>query len=199
MERVAANGPALGQLFVVSGPSGAGKTVLCARMLERYRGRMTVSISATSRAPRAGEAHGRDYFFHDRPTMEKLICEDQLAEWALVHDNYYGTPKSFLEENRRQGIHVLLNIDVQGSRKLCQAYPEAVTIFIAPPSLEILRDRLRKRNSDSEEVLRKRLQNARIEMECEKEYRHIVVNDELEAAINELTRIIETYLPTPGA
>ncbi len=188
-----------GRLFVVSGPSGVGKTVLCARMLEEFKGRMVLSISATCRSPRQGEVDGRDYFFQPRSEMERLIREDQLAEWAMVHDHYYGTPKAFLEENRHRGLHVILNIDVQGARKLRQVYPDAVTFFIAPPSLEVLEQRLRKRKADAEEVLRKRMQNALVELSCEKEYQHVVINDDLERAVAELAGLIRASLSGPQA
>lgn len=184
-----------GRLFVVSGPSGVGKTVLCARMLEEFKGRLVLSISATCRSPRQGEMDGRDYFFKSRSEMERLIREDQLAEWAMVHDHYYGTPKAFLEENRQRGMHVILNIDVQGAHKLRQVYPDAVTFFIAPPSLDVLEQRLRKRKADEEAVLRKRMQNALVEMSCEKEYQYVVINDDLERAVAELAGLIRASLP----
>lgn len=184
-----------GRLFVISGPSGVGKTVLCFRMSKMFGQCLKVAVSATSRSSRPGEIDATDYFFFTRQKMEELIKTGQLAEWAVVHDNFYGTPKAFLEENRRKGIHILLNIDVQGSRKIRQVYPEAITIFIAPPSLQVLEERLRKRKSDSEEVLQKRLQNARMELGFEQDYHHVLVNNELECAVDDLAKLIKKYLP----
>jgi len=163
-------------------------------MLEEFKGQMVLSISATCRSPRGAEVDGRDYFFYPRAEMERLIRENQLVEWALVHDHYYGTPRAFLEENRKRGTHVILNIDVQGARQLRQAYPDAVTFFIAPPSLDVLEQRLRMRKVDAEAVLQKRMANARLEMSCEKEYQHVIINDVLDRAVNELATLIRLSL-----
>ena len=178
-----------GSLFVISGPSGAGKTVLCNKMLERFAPRMVYSISATSRSPRGGEKDGQEYFFYSLERFEREIREERFAEWATVHGNYYGTPKAFVDEKCGNGFHVLLNIDVQGALKIKKSYPDAVMVFIQPPSMEILEERLRRRNIDSEESLHNRLANARREMEYREHYQHVLVNDDLQQAVQELEKI----------
>lgn len=184
-----------GKLFVVSGPSGVGKTVLCSRMLEKFSPAMVYSISTTSRSPRGAEKEGQEYFFYSREQFEQAIKEDAFAEWAKVHDNYYGTPKRFIEEKTSGGLHVLLNIDVQGALKLRKVYPEAVLVFIMPPSLAVLEERLRKRNTDPEEVLQRRLANAREEMNHQKDYPHVLINDDLQDCSRQLSGIFRQYMP----
>lgn len=181
--------PGSGRLFIVSGPSGVGKTVLCNHLVERFRPHVVYSISATSRAPRGNEQDGQEYFFISRERFEQELAENLFAEWAVVHGNYYGTPKSFLDENRAAGRHVVLNIDVQGALSIRRQYSDAVLIFVLPPSIEELERRIRLRNRDSEDDLRKRLDNARAEMACRHEYTHSVVNDDLDLAKAELERI----------
>ena len=183
-----------GFLFVVSGPSGVGKTVLCDEMLKRYSGELIYSISATSRKPRGTEKDGREYFFYSREQFEQALQKNQFAEWAMVHDNYYGTPKSFLNKNLEAGKHVLLNIDVQGAAKIRQAYPQAVLFFILPPSMEALEARLRKRNVDSDEVLQRRLANAKEEISHQKDYHHVLTNDDLNACVDNLAGTIDKYI-----
>jgi len=179
-----------GMLFVISGPSGVGKTVLCNQMIERFYPDMVYSISATSRAPRGGETDGQEYFFYTPERFEAEITRDCFAEWAIVHGNYYGTPREFLDRQRDTGRHVVLNIDVQGAFKIRKAYPESVMIFIMPPSIESLECRIRKRNMDTEDVLQQRLKNAREEMDCRDQYDHVLVNDDLAVAADELARIL---------
>ena len=178
-----------GKLFVVSGPSGAGKTVLCSKMLERFQPRMVYSISATSRNPRGAEKDGAEYFFYSPERFEREIKDGCFAEWAKVHGNYYGTPRAFVDEKCRNGFHVLLNIDVQGALKIKVSYPDAVMVFIQPPSLQVLEERLRRRNMDSEESLRNRLANAKQEMECSDRYQHVLINDDLAKAEKDLEQI----------
>ncbi|MBF0544918.1 MAG: guanylate kinase [Candidatus Riflebacteria bacterium] len=184
----------LARLFVLSGPSGVGKTVLCNRIIPFFSTKLVYSISSTSRKPRENEIHGRDYFFYSKEDFESAIKQNQFAEWALVHGNYYGTPKSFLNEKIEQGINVLLNIDVQGAAKIFAEYLDAVTIFILPPSLEVLKERLKRRNLDSEKDLLVRLSNAKMELEQQNKYHHILVNDDLEKAVVELKSIFEKYI-----
>lgn len=179
----------IGRLFVISGPSGAGKTVLCTKMMERFKPRMVYSISATSRKPRGTEKDGQEYFFYSSERFEREIKDGCFAEWAVVHGNYYGTPRAFVDDKCQNGFHVLLNIDVQGALKIKVAYPDAVMVFIQPPSLEILEERLRHRNMDSEESLRNRLANARKEMESRDRYQHILINDDLAQAERDLEKI----------
>ena len=188
-----------GVLVVISGPYGVGKTVLCTRLLEEFAESMVFSISATSRAPRGSEQEGQEYFFYTRQRFEEAIAQDCFAEWALVHDNYYGTPKSFVDSHLNHGRHLLLNIDVQGAQKIKACYPRAVLVFIAPPSLSALEERLRKRNSDSEEALQRRLENARLELAHRSVYTHTVVNDDLERAFLELAEFVRQRITAGGA
>lgn len=183
-----------GFLFVISGPSGVGKTVLCGEMLKRFPEEVVYSVSATSRLPRRGEKNGRDYFFYRRDDFESAIKENQFAEWAIVHGNFYGTPKFFLDRNLEASKHVLMNIDVQGALKIKASYPQAILIFILPPSFEILEERLRKRNQDSEDVLQQRLRNAKDELEFQEEYSHVVTNDDLEKSSETLKSILAKYI-----
>ncbi|MBF0498612.1 MAG: guanylate kinase [Candidatus Riflebacteria bacterium] len=182
-----------GLLFVISGPSGVGKTVLCNRMIQKFAPGVVYSISGTSRAPRGGEVNGQEYFFYSREAFEKDISENAFAEWAIVHGNYYGTPKSFLDEKLANGLHVILNIDVQGALKIKNAYPECILIFIMPPSMAVLEERLRGRNMDQEEALQNRLANARREIEFRHEYDHVLVNDDLDKAVTELADIFRKH------
>lgn len=182
-------GAGRGMLFIISGPSGVGKTVLCNRMIERFPS-MIYSISATSRGPRGGERDGQEYFFYTPERFEAEIKEGLFAEWAVVHGNYYGTPRAFLDRQRDSGKHVLLNIDVQGAFKIRKVYPDAILVFIMPPSIESLENRLRKRNIDSEAVLQQRLKNAREEMAHSGEYDRVVVNDDLDVATESLALLL---------
>jgi len=190
------NSPCLrrGLLFVVSGPSGVGKTVLCSKMIERFHRQAVYSISATSRLPRGAEKEGQEYFFYSREQFEEAIKKEMFAEWAMVHGNYYGTPKAFLEKKLSGGKHVILNIDVQGAMKIKRSYPNAIMIFILPPSMEILEERLRKRNMDSEDVLRHRMANAQAEIEARNQYEHVLINDDLDEAVRNLENIFNQYI-----
>jgi guanylate kinase len=185
--------PEKGYLFIVSGPSGVGKTVLCNEIVSTFP-KVLYSISATSRAPRGGEKNGQEYFFFSEDEFKAAIEKDEFAEWAFVHGNYYGTPLSFLEENINAGRHVILNIDVQGAFKIREKYPEAIMIFILPPSLEELESRIRKRNMDSEDALKHRLENAKKELSFKSQYTYSIVNDDLEKAIKELKEIFSKFV-----
>ena len=167
-----------GYIFVVSGPSGVGKTVLCNYIVEKYKPDVVYSISTTSRAPRGGEKDGQEYNFCTAAQFEEAIKENAFAEWACVHGNYYGTPRKFLMDNVNDGRHVVLNIDVQGGMKIHKEYPEAIMIFILPPSFEELEHRIRGRNMDSEESLKKRMINARKEIDYSKQYKYCLINDD---------------------
>ncbi len=178
-----------GRLFILSAPSGAGKTTLCARLRDR-RPDLCYSISYTTRAPRAGEVDGVDYFFIDATAFKNGIAAGRWAEWARVHGHYYGTASAFIDRMLAQGHDLLLDIDVQGARQLVERYPAAVTVFIMPPSMDILRQRLEKRGSDSDRVIAARLRNAEDEMAARFRYQHIVVNERLEQAVDELLGIL---------
>jgi guanylate kinase len=180
---------ATGRIFIISAPSGAGKTTLCRRLLERLPS-LQYSVSTTTRRPRPGEVQGRDYYFTDAATFRAGIQANRWAEWAEVHGNYYGTAAAFIDRERAAGHDILLDIDVQGAAQLRARYPEAVSIFIMPPSLAVLQQRLEQRGADAPEVIAKRMANARQEMAQRAAYQHTVVNDRLEAALAELIAII---------
>lgn len=181
-----------GHLFIVSAPSGAGKTTLC-RMLTERLPELRYSISTTTRSPREGEVDGVDYFFTDVETFKAGIQANQWAEWAQVHGNYYGTSAAFIDAERAAGHDVLLDIDVQGTVQLCAKYPDAITIFIMPPSSDVLRQRLEQRGADSPDIIDKRMVNARREMAQRGAYRHTVINDCLETAAETLVSIVRGY------
>jgi len=185
-------------LIVVSAPSGAGKTTLCRKLLLEFPG-LTLSISSTTRAPRGSEKHGTEYFFLTKDEFEKQIQQSGFAEWAQVHGNYYGTSKAVIERAFQAGQSVLLDIDVQGAEQLKKSFPEIChRIFISPPTLEELETRLRKRGTDSEESIQKRLKNARQEMVASQTFDHIVVNDSFDRAYSELKSILEKHYQLKG-
>jgi len=178
-----------GLLIVISAPSGTGKTTLCHMLLEEFPN-MEFSISYTTRKPRPGELNGRDYFFVDRETFERMVEEGDFLEWAEVYGNLYGTSKSQVLKALEEGKDILLDIDTQGALQVKKNFPEAVLIFILPPSLKELERRLKKRGTDDEETIRKRLQIAREEIGKALEYDYIIVNDILEVAFERLRSII---------
>jgi guanylate kinase len=181
-----------GILFVLSAPSGAGKTTLRRAVLARFPD-IAYSVSTTTRSPRPGEVSGRDYVFITREEFEAGIREGRWAEWAQVHGNYYGTSARTLREAAGAGTDVLLDIDVQGARQIRRMFPESVTVFIMPPSFEVLAQRLTARGTDRPKAIQLRLRNARQEMEERHWYRHVVVNDDLATAVEELSAIIASY------
>lgn len=178
-----------GTLFIISAPSGAGKTTLCRAILKHFP-RMQYSISFTTRAPRPGEKNGVDYHFITPKEFEAGFEKGQWAEWATVHGYYYGTSAVFLEKEIEAGRSVLLDIDVQGAKQVLERYPNCVAIFIMPPSMMVLKERLQSRNTDSPSEVEKRLKNAEQEMAQKGLYHHVVVNDLLTTAIEELIGII---------
>jgi guanylate kinase len=176
-----------GLVIVVSAPSGGGKSSLCQRLLN-WSPNIVYSVSCTTRAPRGGEQNGHDYFFLSTVEFEKKIAAGELLEYAKYNGNYYGTPRAFVEEQLAAGRDVLLDIEVQGAHQVAQcvrggrfAYPDAlVTIFLMPPSTELLETRLRRRGTDSDEVIRKRLVLAQQEMTHWKEYDYVIVSGRLD-------------------
>jgi guanylate kinase len=181
-----------GCLFIISAPSGAGKTTLCQAVLRRFPD-MLYSVSHTTRLPRPGETPGIDYHFIAKDQFTRLIESGEWAEWAKVHGNYYGTAAKFLNQGLEAGKDILLDIDVQGMLKILKRFPDSVTIFIRPPSLETLRDRLESRGADRPEIIETRMTNAKKEMAQDHRYRHVIVNDDLEIATRELILLIESY------
>jgi guanylate kinase len=181
-----------GYLFILSAPSGAGKTTLRQALLNQISD-LRYSVSYTTRKPREGEQNGVDYFFIAKDEFEKGIAANRWAEWAEVHGNYYGTSAVLLNRKLAAGKDVLLDIDVQGAGQLVKRYPDCITIFIMPPSLAVLEERLQSRATESDATIRLRLKNAKAEMALKKMYRHIVINDQLADAIVELVSIINQY------
>jgi guanylate kinase len=182
--------PGKGKLFVISAPSGAGKTTLIKQVLNRFK-TLAYSVSHTTRSPRAGEQDQKDYFFITPPEFEEKIARGDWLEWARVHDNYYGTSKEFVTTCLEKGQSLLLDIDVQGADQVMSSNLDLVTIFILPPSFKALAHRLEKRGTDSRDVIARRLENARTEMDQKDKYRHVIVNDDLESAVEALCEIFK--------
>ncbi len=176
-------------IIVVSAPSGAGKTSLCAEAVRRVPG-LVHSISFTTRPPRPHEVTGRDYYFVDEATFQRMVQSGDFAEWASVHGHLYGTSKRLLEGHMAAGRDVILDVDVQGAAQLRQQYPDGVFVFILPPSWDMLEERLRARRSDASEEIERRLKKAREEIKCFNEYEYAIINDVLERVIGDLCAII---------
>jgi guanylate kinase len=178
-----------GDIFVVSAPSGAGKTTLCHMAIEAFPG-LSISVSFTTRQPRPGEISDQHYSFIDQSEFRSMIADGDFIEWAEVHGNYYGTSKSRIDSIISKGKDVILDIDVQGGRQIKEHYPESILIFVLPPSMEALQERLRGRMSDPPEVIEKRLKKARAEISEYKHYDYVIVNDFLEEAFSAFSAIL---------
>ncbi len=178
-----------GLLFVVSAPSGAGKTTLCKALTSSLE-HLTHSISYTTRKPRPGEIDGREYYFVTEERFRTMVRAGDFAEWAQVHSNLYGTSRRVLDDMRKEGSDVILDIDTQGAMQIKGKYREAVFIFIMPPSLEILEERLRNRKSDHEEEIKRRMLRARGEIKDYTMYDYIIVNRDFERALAELHAVV---------
>ena len=176
---------------VLAAPSGTGKTTIAHRLVEGT-GEFVFSVSATTRAPRKGERNGMNYEFVSRAKFESMIARGELAEWAEVHGHLYGTPRRTLEEGAERGEHVVLDIDVQGARQIRAGVPEALLVFVIPPSAEVLVSRLTKRGTEADEEVARRLRAARKELARAAEFDHVVVNDDLERAVEELRTVART-------
>jgi len=185
-------GSGKGRLFIISAPSGAGKDTIIDRLL-RLQPDIVLSVSATTRERRAGETDGVSYYFMTRESFRQMIDEGKFLEYAEYVGEYYGTPANPVYEQIKNGKKVILKIEVQGAKQVVALEPDTVTIFIVPPDLEELERRLRKRGTDSEEKLRARVEKASLEMEESVHYKHVVVNDDLDRAINEVLSIINSY------
>lgn len=179
-----------GTLFIVSAPSGAGKTTLVQEAVRRDPD-LRLSVSYTTRPPREREENGREYHFVDRDTFVGMRDAGAFVEWAEVHDNFYGTSREWLVGQLEQGLDTLLEIDWQGARQMLAAFPDAVSVFVLPPSLDELERRLRRRKTDSEEVIARRLQAARGEMLHAQEFGYVIINDRLPEAIANLAAIVQ--------
>jgi guanylate kinase len=179
-----------GNLFVISAPSGAGKSTILKKLLTTVAN-LAFSVSHTTRAPRTGECDGREYHFVDRATFEGMRDEQAFLEWAEVHGNLYGTSRAAIEAQQAQGLDVFLDIDVQGAKQLRDCgHPGAIFLFIAPPSWAELERRLRGRGTDPEETVQLRLHNAREEMAEAESYDYLLINDRLDEAVDTLRAVV---------
>ncbi|MGB5102501.1 MAG: guanylate kinase [Steroidobacteraceae bacterium] len=178
-----------GRLFVITAPSGAGKTSLVRALMEREPG-LRFSISYTTRQQRPNEQHGRDYFFVDRGEFERMVAAGEFLEHARVFDNYYGTSRRQVEESLAAGRDLILEIDWQGAAQIRRALPECISIFILPPSRAELERRLRGRGTDAEDVIQRRLRDAASDMTHWRDFDHVVVNERFDEALAELEAVV---------
>lgn len=181
-----------GILIVLSGFSGTGKGTVMQRLLEKYPEEYALSISATTRKPREGETEGVSYFFHSKEEFEEMIAGGELLEYAQYVGNYYGTPRSYVEEQLRRGKNVFLEIEMLGALKIKEKFPDTLLLFLVPPSIEILYDRLAGRGTESEEVIRDRIARAKEECKVIPEYDYLIVNDELETCVEQVHNTVRT-------
>ncbi|HHU78799.1 MAG: guanylate kinase [Caldicoprobacterales bacterium] len=178
-----------GLLIVVSGPSGAGKGTVCREWLSRNP-ETELSISVTTRSPRPTEVEGKNYFFRSRQEFENMIERNEFLEYAKVYDNYYGTPRRYVQQKLMEGRDVILEIDIQGALKVKERFDEGVFIFIVPPTMEELRKRIVKRGTENPEVIIKRFNCAFEEINFIKRYNYVVVNDKVEEAVRKMEAIV---------
>ena len=187
-----------GILLIISGPSGVGKGTVSKALLEGSGGNMVFSVSATTRDPRPGETHGREYFFVTNEEFDRMIDDGEFLEYMHVFGrNYYGTPKKYVMDQLEMGHDVLLDIDVNGAMKVKENCPEAIALMLAPPTMKELRRRLETRGTEEQPVIERRLAEAKSELSRMKEYDFVVVNDDLDAAIEQCRNIVECCKHTP--
>ena len=189
-----------GRLIVISAPSGAGKTSLISALLKSHGARLQLSVSTTTRPPRPGEEHGKDYFFCEKDVFAKRIEVGAILEWAFVHGNYYGTSRQWIEEQLARGGFVLLEIDWQGAQQIRAQFPreQVVSIFIRPPTVEALRQRLIDRGKDSVEVIEERLRAAKEELTHADEFDYVIMNQEFATALRDLSQLVSQVVSTPA-
>lgn len=178
-----------GRLFVISGPSGAGKSTVISKALDGLTN-ICFSVSVTTREPRKGEIDGKDYFFIDKEKFHRMVENDELLEHASYVDNCYGTPRSYVENMLSNGTSVILDIEVQGAKQVKEKMPEAIMVFVIPPSLVELENRLRNRKTDSEERIRARLERAREEYSEANFYDYIIINNDVSVAAEEFKSVV---------
>lgn len=181
-----------GLLIVVSGFAGTGKGTAMKRLLEKYSDSYALSVSATTRNPRPGEVNGREYFFKTVDEFKDMIANDQLIEYAQYVENYYGTPKAYVEEQLAGGKNIILEIEIQGALKIKEKFPDSVLLFIIPPSAQVLKERLVGRGTETPEVIEARLARASEESQGIENYDYVVVNDNLEICVDEINEIIKS-------
>ena len=178
-----------GMIIIVSAPSGAGKTSICDALIKSDKN-IIYSVSTTTREPRKGEKDGREYYFVNDNEFKKMVRKNMFVEWAKVHNHFYGTSKKILEQTVNKGKDILLDIDVQGAVKIKKQYKNALMIFITTPTLKVLKERLIKRNKDSLEVIKTRLENAKKELTYLPKYDYLILNDKLDKSIENVKSII---------
>ncbi|NET00567.1 MAG: guanylate kinase [Sphaerospermopsis sp. SIO1G1] len=181
--------PALGKLIVLTGPSGVGKGTLMQKLLERHP-ELYYSVSATTRSPRPGEVDGKNYYFISRNQFEKLVAQGEFLEWAEFAGNYYGTPRTEVLQKINSGKLVILEIELEGARQIRHSYPNALSIFILPPTFSELENRIRGRGQDSEEAISRRLTRAQEEIQAAEEFDIQIVNDNFETALHQVEAVI---------
>ena len=180
-----------GILIVVSGFSGAGKGTIMRALLDKYEETYALSVSATTRDPRPGEVEGREYFFRTVEEFEKMIAKEDLIEYAKYVDNYYGTPRTYVEEQRERGRDVIQEIEIQGALKVKEKFPETLLLFVTPPSAAELKRRLEGRGTETPEVIASRMKRAREEAEYMDRYDYLIINDDLNECVEEMHQIIQ--------
>ncbi|MFM5979465.1 MAG: guanylate kinase [Sphaerospermopsis kisseleviana] len=181
--------PSLGKLIVLTGPSGVGKGTLMQKLLQLHP-ELYYSVSATTRSPRPGEINGQNYYFITRSQFEKLVAQGEFLEWAEFAGNYYGTPRAAVLEQIQSGKLVILEIELEGARQIRDSYPNALSIFILPPSFSELEKRIRGRGQDSQEAIARRLNRAQEEIEAAAEFDIQIVNDDLKTALNQIEAVL---------